>query len=85
MTEPFEEIQDHRSVIRDIDQMRENLDELESAVRTLEWQALGGRGAVRPDRLDRVCEAVEKSMPYIREDIRELNEQADKNQVPEDA
>jgi hypothetical protein len=82
MNKPFERIQDHRSVIRDIDQMRENLDELEDAVRTLEWQALGGRGGVRPDRLDRVCEAVENSMPYIREDIRELNSGTAEKQDP---
>ena len=71
-TEPFWRIKPHRSVIRDIDQMRDNLDDLESIVREAEWVELGGRGCVEVERAAKICEAVEGSMPYILDDIREL-------------
>lgn len=71
-TEPFWRIKPHRSVIRDIDQMRDNLDDLESIVREAEWVELGGRGCVEVERAAKICEAVEGSMPYILDYIREL-------------
>lgn len=75
--EPFWDINDHRSVIRDIQLMQENLRELEKLVRRLEWIELGGRGGVDPDQVDKLTDAVEGSMPYIRDDIRELNPLSD--------
>lgn len=70
--EPFWQIKPHRSVIRDIDQMRDNLDELESIVREAEWVELGGRGWTDLERADRLCDAVEGSMSFIQESIHEL-------------
>lgn len=71
-TQPFELIQDHRDVIRDIEQMRDNLDELEAEVRRAEWVALGGRGWTDPEKVTKLCEAIAGSMPYIEEDIHAL-------------
>lgn len=61
----FERIQDHRDLLRDIEQMQENLAELEKLVREAEWVALDGRGCIRHDRADKLCEAIEGSMPYL--------------------
>lgn len=70
--QPFERIQPHKDVLDDIGQMQENLDELEQAVRRAEWLALGGRGAIRLERVEKLCDAVSRSMPHIREDIFDL-------------
>ena len=75
--EPFWQIKPHRSVIRDIDQMRQNLDELESIVREAEWVELGGRGWTDLERADRLCDAVERSMPFIQESIHKLADTED--------
>ena len=75
--EPFWQIKPHRSVIRDINQMRDNLDELESIVREAEWIELGGRGCVNLERTDKLCDAVERSMPFIQESIHELADTED--------
>lgn len=72
--EPFWQIKPHRSVVRDIDKMRDNLDELESIVREAEWVELGGRGHADVESAERICEAVEASMPFILDSIRELAE-----------
>lgn len=72
--ETFRRVKPYRSVISDINQLRDNLDELESAVRTLEWLELGGRGWVDPERIDRLCDGVEGGMPYIQDAIHELRE-----------
>lgn len=77
---PFWSIKPHRSVIRDIDQMRDNLDELESIVREAEWVELGGRGWVDLERVTRLCDAVERSMPHIQEAIEELVDDPDDGQ-----
>lgn len=70
--EAYHRIKPHRSVIGDIDQMRRNLDQLEAIVREAEWVELGGRGHVDVERAERLCEAVEGSMPHILESIEEL-------------
>ena len=75
--DPFWQIKPHRSVIRDIDQMRDNLNELESIVREAEWVELGGRGWVNLERTDKLCDAVERSMPFIQESIHELADRKD--------
>lgn len=69
---PFERIQPHRQILRDIRQMQENLDELEEQVRTAEWIELEGRGVFEEERCERLCDGVERSMPHIKEDIQEL-------------
>jgi len=74
---PFERVRAHRDVLKDVEQMRDNLDELEAEVRRAEWVALGGRGWVDLEKVDKLCEAVGGSMPYIREDIHELNRSVD--------
>ena len=70
--EPFWIVKPHRNVRRDIRQMRDNLDELEKIVEEAEWLALGGRGYVEIERASRLCSGVERSMPHILDDIREL-------------
>lgn len=70
--EPFRRIQPHRNVLRDIQQMRDNLDELETIVKDAEWLALGGRGYFDVERADRLCEGIESSMPHIQDSIHEL-------------
>lgn len=72
--EPFRRIKRHRQTLRDINQMHENLDELEDIVREAEWIELGGRGTVRVEYAERLCDGVEGSMPYILEAIQELAE-----------
>lgn len=72
--EPFWRIKPHREILRDIGQMRDNLDDLESVVREAEWVELGGRGHADVERAERLCEAVEGSMPHILESIEELAE-----------
>lgn len=71
-SEPFWSIKPHRKVRRDIRQMKDNLDELEKVVEEAEWVVLGGRGYVDVDRAEKLCEAVEGSMSFILDDIREL-------------
>lgn len=73
-SEPFWSIMPHRSIRRDIRQMKDNLDDLESIVEEAEWLALGGKGYVEFDRADKLCEAVEGSMSFIQDDIHELPE-----------
>lgn len=70
--EAFWRVKPHRDAIRDIRQMQDNLDGLESVVRDAEWLALGGRGHFDVERAERLCEGVEDSMPHILESIREL-------------
>lgn len=70
--EPFRWIQPHRSIIRDIRLMKDNLDDLEEQVRDAEWMELDGRGMFDPEQCDRLCEAVEGGMPYIQEAIQDL-------------
>lgn len=72
--EPFWRIKPHRDVIQDINQMRDNLDELESIVREAEWVELGGRGYVDVERAERLCEGVEGGLPFILDSIQELAE-----------
>ncbi len=77
---PFERIQDHRDVMRDIRQMRDNLNELEQQVRIHEWMTLGGGGAFMPEKVEKLCDGVERGMPYILEGIRELGDPYDTQQ-----
>lgn len=69
----FERIQDHRDLLGDIEQMQENLAELEDLVREAEWVALDGCGCIRHDRADKLCDAIEGSMPHLAAAFHELD------------
>lgn len=59
----YREVQEHTRVLRD------NSQELNDLVSEMRWVAAGGRGAVDPERIDRLVTAIQRTA----EDLEEMD------------